>query len=74
MNGKVKWFNSTKGFGFIAGDDGHDYFVHHTGITGPGYKTLAQGDTVAFEPTETDKGRKAEKVRACAQGSPAPAR
>jgi CspA family cold shock protein len=66
MNGKVKWFNSTKGFGFIGGDNGQDYFVHHTGITGPGYKTVAQGDCITFDELQTDKGKKAVNVRAAA--------
>ena len=46
--GVVKWFNDQKGFGFIKADDGPDVFVHHTGIGGDGYKTLAEGDTVVI--------------------------
>jgi len=62
-NGKVKWFNNTKGFGFITADDGTDAFVHHGDIIGDGFKTLDEGDTVEFEMTSGPKGPKALKVR-----------
>ena len=62
-NGKVKWFNNTKGFGFITSDDGTDAFVHHGDIVGDGFKTLDEGDTVEFEMTSGPKGPKALKVR-----------
>ena len=47
-NGTVKWFNDSKGFGFITGEDGIDYFVHHTSIQGNGFKSLAEGDKVRY--------------------------
>ncbi len=62
--GKVKWFDNRKGFGFILSDpSGKDVFVHHTSIDGEGYKTLKEGETVAFELIESDKGRKAQHVQ-----------
>lgn len=60
--GKVKWFNDQKGFGFIEQDGGNDLFVHHTAITGEGFKTLAEGQRVRFETEETPKGPKAKNV------------
>ena len=63
LRGKVKWFNESKGFGFIEREGGKDVFVHHTGISGEGFKTLAEGDAVEFEVTEGPKGPQAEKVR-----------
>ncbi len=62
-SGKVKWFNETKGFGFITSDDGTDLFVHHSDIQGEGFKTLAEGDEVTFEETEGPKGPKAANVQ-----------
>ncbi len=61
--GKVKWFNNTKGYGFITSDDGTDVFVHHGDIEGDGFKTLDEGDSVEFEVTEGPKGPKAAAVR-----------
>lgn len=63
--GKVKWFNDSKGYGFITPDDGSvDCFVHYTAIEGTGFKTLVEGDTVEFEIEKDDRGRpKAVKVR-----------
>ncbi len=62
--GKVKWFNDSKGYGFITPDDGGtDCFVHHSGIEGTGFKSLAEGDIVEFEVEKDDRGRsKAVKV------------
>ncbi len=61
--GTVKWFNDSKGFGFIAPDDGgKDVFVHHSVIQAEGFKSLAEGDKVEFEVVEDAKGRKAETV------------
>jgi CspA family cold shock protein len=59
VQGVVKWFNNTKGYGFIGRDDGPDIFVHYTGITGEGYKTLDEGDTVEFEIVQGPKGPQA---------------
>ena len=61
--GKVKWFNEKKGFGFIEQDGGKDLFVHHTAITGEGFKTLSEGQKVRFEVEETSKGPKAKNVQ-----------
>ena len=60
--GKVKWFNSRKGYGFIATDDGRDIFVHYASISGEGYRTLAEGDPVTFDIVEGEKGLRAENV------------
>jgi CspA family cold shock protein len=61
--GTVKWFNDTKGFGFITPDDGgRDCFVHHSAIQGTGYKTLAEGERVSFELADGKKGPAAENV------------
>ena len=60
--GTVKWFNSTKGFGFIERPDGDDVFVHHTAIQGEGYKSLNDGDQVEFEVVEGPKGLQAANV------------
>lgn len=62
-NGKVKWFNSAKGFGFIEREDGPDVFVHYTAIDGPGFRTLAEGDPVEFEVEGGPKGLHASNVR-----------
>ncbi len=61
--GTVKWFNDTKGFGFIKREDGDDVFVHHTAIEGDGYKTLTEGQRVEFEIVEGPKGPQAANVR-----------
>lgn len=63
VKGTVKWFNESKGFGFIAKEDGGDVFVHFSEIEGEGFKTLAEGDTVEFEVTDSPKGPKAAHVR-----------
>ncbi len=60
--GKVKWFNSQKGYGFIALEDGGDVFVHHTAIQGDGYRTLEEGQEVEFEITKGEKGDQAQNV------------
>ena len=62
LDGKVKWFNPRKGYGFIATDDGRDIFVHYSSISGDGYKTLTEGDSVTFDIVEGEKGLRAENV------------
>lgn len=60
--GKVKWFNETKGFGFIQQDQGPDVFVHFSAIQGDGFKTLAEGQEVEFEVQQGQKGLQAANV------------
>ncbi len=62
MKGTVKWFNDSKGFGFITAEDGSDVFVHHTSIAGNGFKSLAEGDRVTFDVEKGPKGPKAINV------------
>ncbi len=60
--GVVKWFNSTKGYGFITRDQGGDVFVHYTGIRGTGYRSLDEGDRVEFSVVDGIKGPQAQDV------------
>jgi len=61
--GKVKWFDSTKGFGFITPDDGSkDVFAHHTAIAGDGYKSLNEDQAVTYDVTEGAKGPQATNI------------
>jgi CspA family cold shock protein len=60
--GKVKWFNESKGFGFIEQESGEDVFVHFSAIRGEGFKTLKEGQKVQFEITKGPKGSQAENV------------
>ena len=61
--GTVKWFNDSKGFGFITRENGEDIFVHFSAIAGEGFKSLAEGDKVTFEVTKGPKGLQATNVR-----------
>lgn len=61
--GTVKWFNDSKGFGFIQSDDGGDVFVHQSEIEMDGYRSLQEGARVSFEMTRGEKGPKAAKVK-----------
>lgn len=62
LRGKVKWFNNSKGYGFIGRDDGPDVFVHYSAILTEGYKSLQEGDDVEFEIIQGDKGPQADRV------------
>jgi len=62
-NGRVKWFNDAKGYGFITQDGGEDVFVHYSAISGQGFRSLAEGDKVEFEVTRGPKGLQASNVR-----------
>jgi CspA family cold shock protein len=62
LEGKVKWFNPRKGYGFIEAPDGRDVFVHYSSISAEGFKTLDEGDTVLFEVVEGEKGLRAANV------------
>jgi CspA family cold shock protein len=64
--GTVKWFNATKGYGFIERDSGGDVFVHHTDIKAEGYRSLDEGQRVEFLVVEADKGPRAQDVAAVA--------
>jgi cold shock protein len=66
MQGIVKWFNNTKGFGFIGREGGPDVFVHYSGIVGEGYKTLQEGESVQFEIVQGPKGPQAADVQKAA--------
>ncbi|WP_066504297.1 cold-shock protein [Abyssisolibacter fermentans] len=63
--GKVKWFNATKGFGFLTRDNGEDVFVHYSAIVSEGFKTLEEGQEVEFEIVDGEKGPQAANVTKC---------
>ena len=69
MEGTVKWFNSRKGYGFVKGDDGEDYFVHYTALEKGVF--LRENDKVSFEPADTDRGKQAKNVSLLQKGSEA---
>ncbi len=60
--GTVKWFNDTKGYGFLQSDDGQDIFVHHSDIQADGFRSLTEGTRVEFEMVQSEKGPKALNV------------
>lgn len=62
QKGTVKWFNTEKGYGFIAGENGQDYFVHYSGIVGEGYRALEEGQSVEYVIGENEKGKIATNV------------
>lgn len=62
-NGTVKWFNESKGFGFITQESGTDVFAHYSEIAGEGFKSLSEGDQVTFDVEKGDKGPKATNIR-----------
>ncbi len=63
MQGKVKWFNPGKGYGFIESDDGNDVFVHYSAIAGDGFKTLDEGQKVRFDVVTGRRGLQADNVQ-----------
>jgi cold shock protein len=67
MEGTVKWYNIRKGYGFVKGEDGEDYFLHHTALDKRVF--LRENDQVSFEPTETEKGKQAVNVQLLQKGS-----
>ncbi len=62
QSGTVKWFNASKGYGFISGEDGQEYFVHYSEINSTGYRSLQEGQKVQFAPMQGDKGLQAHDV------------
>jgi CspA family cold shock protein len=62
MKGTVKWFNESKGYGFIRQNSGEEVFVHFSAIQAEGFRTLSEGEEVEFEVRESERGRQAENV------------
>ncbi|KAF1083891.1 Cold shock protein CspC [Sporotomaculum syntrophicum] len=62
MQGTVKWFNDSKGYGFIEGENGRDVFVHYSAIQSNGFKSLSEGQRVEFEVTDGPRGQQASNV------------
>lgn len=62
MDGKVKWFNASKGYGFIERENGEDVFVHYSAVQGEGFKTLDEGQSVKFDIVEGNRGLQAANV------------
>ena len=73
MTGQVKWFNNSKGYGFLGREDGPDVFVHYSAILGDGYRSLAEGDSVEFEIVQGPKGPQAAEVKKVSPEAAAPA-
>ena len=69
QNGKVKWFNDQKGYGFIAREDDRDVFVHHTAIQMEGFRTLREGEDVVYDLRDSDRGPQAVNVVKAEAGS-----
>jgi len=67
IEGTVKWFDQTKGYGFIAGDDGNEYFVHHSALAPNTF--IRDEDKVSFEPADSDRGKQAKNVKLLMKGS-----
>ena len=63
VNGTVKWFNDSKGFGFLEQEGGDDVFVHFSAIAGDGFKSLAEGDSVTFELVKKDEIKQSKKLK-----------
>jgi len=68
MEGTIKWFNVQKGYGFIKGEDGEDYFFHYTALEPEGTR-IRENDKVSFESVDTDRGKQAQKVNLLEKGS-----
>jgi len=74
QRGTVKWFSEVKGYGFLTADDGTDAFVHHSAISGEGFRTLSEGQAVSYEEVEGPKGLLAVNVVPTVRGTEAPRR
>lgn len=62
MKGTVKWFNARRGYGFITGDDGADYYAHYTDINAEGFRTMSEGDAMTFDVVNEEKGARAVNI------------